>query len=82
MTIELDPTLRDELVAQIKQYFSAELDQELGSFDAQFLLDFFARRAGCHFYNQGLADAFKAFESRLAEFGELVYELEQQPEKD
>ncbi len=82
MAIELDATVRDELVKEIQQYFTDELDQEIGSFDAQFLLDFFARRAACHFYNQGLSDAFKAFEGKLAEFGELIYELEQQPLSD
>lgn len=82
MAMELDQSIRDELVAEIQQYFNDELQQEIGSFDAQFLLDFFASRAGCHFYNKGLSDAFKAFESRLAEFSELIYELEQQPASD
>ena len=79
MTIELDKAVMDELVAEIQQYFSDELKQEIGSFDAQFLLDFFARRAGCHFYNKGLTDAFKAFEGRISEFSEMIYDLEQQP---
>lgn len=76
--INLDAALKEELIAALKGYLDAELDIQLGGFDAQFLLEFFEQRLACHYYNQGLADALKAFEVKMAEFGDLVYELEQQ----
>ena len=78
--INLDPTLKEELVAALKKYLDDELDIQLGGFDAQFLLEFFERRLAGHYYNQGLADALKAFEAKMTEFGDLIYELEQQVE--
>lgn len=77
--IELDAKLKEQLVEELKNYLDGELDIQLGGFDAQFLLDFFAARLGCHYYNQGLADALKAFEGKIAECGELIYELEKSP---
>ncbi len=42
------------LVKKITLYFSQELDQEIGQFDAEFLLDFFTDEVGPYFYNRGL----------------------------
>lgn len=77
--IELKPELREALAEKLKKYLDEELGIELGGFDAQFLLDYFSEQLGCYYYNQGLADALTAFEGKLEEVGELIYELEQQP---
>ncbi len=79
MSIELDPKLREELVSSLQRYLDDELSVQLGGFDVQFLLEFFENSLACHYYNQGLADALKAFEQKASEIGELVYELEQSP---
>jgi len=42
------------LTKKIQLYFSEELNQEIGQFDAQFLLDFFSEKIGPYFYNRGL----------------------------
>ena len=65
------------IVEKIKTYFLEELDQEIGSFDAQFLIDFFAKEMGAYFYNRGLYDAQAFYSSKLEEIVESVYELEQ-----
>lgn len=80
--IELKPELREALAEKLKNYLDEELGVELGGFDAQFLLDYFASQLGCYYYNQGLADALTAFEGKLGEVGELIYELEQLPAGD
>jgi len=77
-TITLEQAQRDEIAAKLKNYLSEELSIEIGSFDAQFLLDFFIEQIACNFYNQGLADAMQAFEGKLDEFSELIYQLEKQ----
>ena len=77
--IELDQTTKEAVVERIKDYFSNELQQEIGGFEAQFLLDFFCEQVGLYYYNQGLADALQAFENKIEEFSESVYELQRDP---
>ena len=77
--IELDPAIKEAMVKRLQSYLAEELDIELGGFDAQFLLDFFSEQLGCHYYNQGLTDALSAFQNKVEECSELVYELEQAP---
>ncbi|KGD66389.1 hypothetical protein Y5S_00056 [Alcanivorax nanhaiticus] len=44
---------KDRMVAKIKTYFEDELQQEIGGFEAEFLIDFFAKEIGPYFYNRG-----------------------------
>ena len=74
--IKFDDATKQEITARLQKYFNDELQQELGSFDAEFLLDFFAENVGNHFYNQALADALKTFEARIDDFNESIYALE------
>ena len=76
--IELDPDTKQEIVGRIQQYMLDELQFEIGAFDAQFLLDYFAEQMGCYYYNQGLADALKAFENKVEEFSDVIFQLEQE----
>ena len=69
---------KEKLTSKIQLYFNDELDQEIGQFPAQFLLDFFSEELGPYYYNRGLMDAQEVVETRLSE---AVYELEQ-PIKD
>jgi len=66
----------DRIVSNIKKYFIDELDHEIGGFDAEFLLDFFAREIGPSFYNRGLSDARLVFTEKAEEIGYLIEELE------
>ena len=76
--IKLDDSVKVEVVAKLQKYFEAELQQEIGSFDAEFLLDFFSKEVGGYYYNQGLADALKSFEAKMEDVGELIYQLEKE----
>ena len=66
----------DRIVSKIKSYFSDELDQEIGGFEAEFLIDFFAKEIGPYFYNRGLSDAQVIFSEKQEEAGYLIQELE------
>lgn len=44
------------IVRKIQLYFTEELRQDIGQFDAEFLLDFFSE-IGSFYYNRGLYDA-------------------------
>ncbi len=64
------------IVSKVKKYFNDELGQEIGGFDAEFLVDFFAAEIGAYFYNRGLFDAQQLFTEKVEELGYLVQELE------
>ncbi|HHD80333.1 MAG TPA: DUF2164 family protein, partial [Campylobacterales bacterium] len=40
------------LVTKIKTYFENELSQDIGQFDAEFLLEFFSKEIGVYHYNK------------------------------
>ena len=75
--IEFSREEKELLVKKIQRYFSQELDQEIGGFDAQFLLDFFSEEVGAYYYNRGLYDAQAILEKRLDSLTDAIYELEQ-----
>jgi uncharacterized protein (DUF2164 family) len=76
--IKLDDSVKVEVVAKLQKYFQDELQQEIGSFDAEFMLDFFSKEVGGFYYNQGLADVLKNFESKMQDVGELICQLEKE----
>ena len=67
---------KEAVCRRIQMYFQEELEQEIGQFDAGFLLDFFAEEIGPFFYNRGLYDAQALLESRMEQVAEAIYELE------
>ena len=66
--IEFSKEEKEIVVRKIQLYFKEELDQEIGSFDAEFLLDFLAGEFGGFFYNRGLADAEVAISAKLGQW--------------
>ena len=78
--IEFSKPEKEAIVTKIKGYFNKELDQELGQFDAEFLLDFFSKEIGGYYYNRGLHDAQSLIESRLVDIADAIYEIEKPTE--
>ncbi|MFL0811348.1 MAG: DUF2164 domain-containing protein [Agarilytica sp.] len=74
--IKISKENRERIVQKVKKYFADELDQDIGGFDAEFSIDFFAKEIGSHCYNQGLFDAHSLFTEKSEEIGYLVQELE------
>jgi uncharacterized protein (DUF2164 family) len=74
--IEFSAEEKQELVQKIKDYFDSELKQEIGQFDAEFLLDFFAKEFGAYFYNRGLHDARDVFHATIQSVDEALYVIE------
>jgi len=74
--IKLEARQKDEAIEKLKKYFDKEMHQEIGQFEAEFLLDFFSKEVGSYFYNQGLQDAGKVFEDKLEDIQQHLYELE------
>jgi uncharacterized protein (DUF2164 family) len=81
MSIKFNAEERADLIARLQDYCDAELDRELGSFEAQFMLDFISETMGPFFYNRGIYDAQSVLQQQLEQVGESIYELEQVPKK-
>ena len=75
-TIKFSKEQKTRIVSDIQRYFDKELDQEIGDFDAEFLLDFFSEKVGGVYYNQGLNDARRLLDEKLDTITESFYELE------
>lgn len=74
--IELSRDQVDHLVSKIKDYFDQELDQDIGGFEAEFLIQFLAREVGPYFYNKGLADAQLLLNEKIEDLGYVLQEME------
>lgn len=67
---------KERMVAKVKAYFEGEMNQSLGGFEAEFLIDFFAEEMGAFFYNRGLYDAEALITARLTDISDQLLELE------
>jgi uncharacterized protein (DUF2164 family) len=74
--IEFSATEKEILIRKIKLYFSEELEQDIGQFDAEFLLNFFSEEVGSYFYNRGLYDARAVLEEKLETIDEAIFSIE------
>ncbi len=75
--IEFTKEQKNHLVYKIKHYFQKELNEEIGQFDAEFLLAFFGNEIGPYYYNQGLQDATKMIEEQTDRTKESLYTMEE-----
>lgn len=74
--IEISQQEKAAMVDKLQTYFENELEQEIGQFDAEFLLDFFAKEFGKHYYNQGLADARAIIANKVELIDDEIYAIE------
>lgn len=68
---------KEQKVQKIKNYFIQELGDEIGQFDAEFLLEFFGQEIGPYYYNKGLQDAGKVIESHVDGIKDSLYTMEE-----
>jgi len=76
--IKFNKQEKEAIVKKIRFYFDQELDQDLGQFDAEFLLDFFSEEVGAYYYNRGLYDAQALLEKKMELICEDLYQLEKE----
>ena len=74
--IEFTEEEKKILVSKIQSYFHSELSEEIGQFDAEFLLDFFNKEIGAYHYNRGLQDARTLLEENAQNVQQTFYEME------
>lgn len=66
---------KDAIITRIRSYFSEELDQEIGTFEAGFLLKFFTEEIGPYFYNLALRDAQAILSRKMDDISNAIDEL-------
>ncbi len=76
MNLTFSRKMKDELIGKIQDYFLKEMEQELGNFEAEFLLDYFSEHLGPHYYNQAIRDVQTHLASHLDNLNERIDELE------
>ena len=54
--------------------------EEIGQFDAEFLLEFFSKEIGPYHYNKGLKDARTLIEENVQNLSQTFYEMEKPTE--
>ncbi|MBN7138623.1 hypothetical protein A7A76_05790 [Lysobacter enzymogenes] len=79
-TIRFDDREKALLVAKLQRYFTAELKQPIGRFDAEFLLDFLSEELGAYYYNRGVADAQAVLAARVDDLSDALWQLERPTE--
>ncbi|MBL4802436.1 MAG: DUF2164 domain-containing protein [Emcibacter sp.] len=74
--IRFSPAEKKLISHKIQSYFQEQLDQDIGSFDAEFLLNFFTEEIGPYYYNRGLSDAQTILKSKLDDITDAFYDME------
>ena len=74
--IEFTEEEKQILVSKIQSYFHTELSEEIGQFDAEFLLEFFNKEIGSYHYNKGLQDGRTLIEENSQNILQAFYEME------
>lgn len=74
--IRLSNDQKQQVVSEIQRYFERELGEEIGQFDAEFLLDFFSEKIGPLYYNQALQDAGAVLQSRFDDMVDALVDIE------
>ena len=71
--VTLPDATRKQAIAALRQYFTANMDEEIGDLKAGLLLDFVLSELGPCVYNRGLADAQAFFEERSQDLAAILH---------
>ena len=74
MRIRLTDERRERMLRSIRKYFEEKLDQQLGDFAAERLLEFFVKELGAPVYNQAIQDARAFLQEKLEDLDVEFYE--------
>jgi uncharacterized protein (DUF2164 family) len=74
MRIRLSAERRAAILTQLERFFLTEFDEELSTYRAERILDFFVKTLGPSVYNQAIQDARKFMLERLEDLDAEFYE--------
>lgn len=67
---------KDAIIQKIQEYFLKESGQEIGQFEAGFLLEFFSEEIGPYYFNKGIQDSQAIVQKRIDGVIEAIDSLE------
>lgn len=71
--IALSDERKKKILLLLEGFYLQEFDQELSSFQAERLLEFFVRNLGPSLYNQAIADARAAMQEKIDDLDSEFY---------
>lgn len=74
--IKLSSEQTARIVELTQTYFKDNLDSDIGRFEAEFLIDFFASEIGVFYYNKAISDANTLLLKQVDTMSESLSELE------
>jgi len=74
--IKLSTEQTARIVELTQTYFKDKLDSDIGRFEAEFLIDFFASEIGVFYYNKAISDANALLLTQVDTLSESLSELE------
>jgi uncharacterized protein (DUF2164 family) len=74
MRIRLTDDRRERMLRSIRKFFDEKLDQQLGEFAAERILEFFVKELGAPVYNQAIQDARAFLQGKLEDLDVEFYE--------
>jgi uncharacterized protein (DUF2164 family) len=66
---------KDKIVQDLQEWYQGNLDQDIGTLDAEFLTDFFTENIGGLYYNQALKDVHTLIYEKTESLADNIYEL-------
>ena len=66
---------KDKIIQDLQEWFQDNLDQDIGSLDAEFLTEFFTENVGGLYYNQALKDVHSLIYEKTESLADNIYEL-------
>jgi len=76
MTIKLEQQTEDYLLKSIRQFFTEELEDEIGDLKARSVLEFCLREICPSVYNQAITDAQETLQTAVLDLAGVRYEPE------
>ena len=73
--ISISRKIKDKIIQDLQEWFQENLDQEIGSLDAEFLTDFFTENVGGLYYNQALKDVHSLIYEKTESLADSIYDL-------
>ena len=73
MNIKINKETEKQIISSIKQFFSKELEDDIGDLKAMRVMDYFIKEIAPSVYNQAISDARGYIEDKAAELDNIHF---------
>jgi uncharacterized protein (DUF2164 family) len=75
-SISVSDDARTQAIAALREYYAANMEEEIGDLKAGLLFDFVLAELGPTIYNQAIADAQTFLQDRVSDLSGVCYQTE------